>query len=499
VDGKTLKYIATAGRLPIINNAAGEPHAYMFFVAYTLDRAPTSTVRPLTFVWNGGPGSSASQLHLMGFGPRRVKTSDTYPTSAPLSVNTALEDNQQTWLEFTDLVFVDPIGTGYSRPTKPEYEKEFFNTVGDAESVEEFIREYRQRANSFKAPLFLAGESYGTVRAEWVAEALERRRTPVAGVVLISGQMDLGQKLSADVSAAMMVPWFTATAYYHKKLPAELQSGTQADAVQEATHWAMSNYAPALTRLDSLTLAQRDTIIEQLVHFSGVDPRVVDFKTLTLSAADFTDHLLQDRGLDLGRYDSRMVAPRNVVTRPWSTTVDPSLRPVLDMMQGTSPTLLEYLRSDLQYKTDLVYAGPFGGAYPAPATPNGDWMGDHWGQGTPAGVPAYDAIFGSAKSGSIPLVPPLRRAMEINPSMRVLVMRGMYDSGGCATEPRLDQAGASYSLSQVDSAFRARVEFKCYVGGHMMYTDKQARQEIQRDVRELVQQSIAHGSPPATP
>src|SRR5205085_8356592 len=119
VGGKPLAYTATAGRLPIINNDAGEPHGYMFFVAYTVDRASGSPVRPLTFLWNGGPGSSASQVHLMGFGPRRLKMSDTYPTWEPLSSNTQLEDNQETWLDFTDLVFVDPIGTGYSRPPQP--------------------------------------------------------------------------------------------------------------------------------------------------------------------------------------------------------------------------------------------------------------------------------------------------------------------------------------------------------------------------------------------
>jgi carboxypeptidase C (cathepsin A) len=162
LGGKPLAYTATAGRLPILDNDAGEPHAYMFFVAYTAERTSGAPVRPLTFLWNGGPGSSSSQVHLMGFGPRRLKMSDTYPTWPPLSVNTTLEDNQETWLEFSDLVFVDPIGTGYSRPTKAEYGAEFFNTVGDAESVAEFIRVYA------------SGSTRSILRSTWLVRVTER-------------------------------------------------------------------------------------------------------------------------------------------------------------------------------------------------------------------------------------------------------------------------------------------------------------------------------------
>jgi carboxypeptidase C (cathepsin A) len=490
VDGKTLKYTATAGRLPIINAVADETHGYMFFVAYTLDRAPSDPARPLTFVWNGGPGSSASQVQLMGFGPRRLKMGASYPTSAPLSVKTDLEDNQETWLDFTDLVFVDPIGTGYSRLTKPEYTAEFFNTVGDAESVAEFIRVYRQRFDAFNAPLFLAGESYGTTRAQWVAEALERRRTTVAGVALISGEVSLGQKPPPAMWAALLVSRFTATAYYHQKLPADLQSGTLEQALKAANSWARTEYASALDHPENITKEQRDTIIAQLVRFSGVKPKVVDPRTLMISGSEFTDRLLEDQGLDLGRYDSRMTARRDVAKIPWTPTIDPSLSPVIDLMQGTSPSMIRYLRSDLKYKTDQAYLGPFGGAYPAPTIPNGDWMSTNWARGgnQPAGVPAYEAAPGGGRRGgtsdgqpaSIPLIPPLRKAMELNPSMHVLVLTGLYDSIGCER--------TAYSFSLIDPPFRDRVKAACYVGGHMMYSDKEARQHMKHDMAELVRE-----------
>ena len=487
VNGKVLKYTATAGRLPIINNDAGEPHGMMFFIAYTLDGVPKGVKRPVTFLWNGGPGSSASQVHLMGFGPRRIDLgADTYPAMKPLSASTPLVDNQETWLDFTDLVFVDPIGTGYSRPTKPEYGAEFFNTVGDAESVAEFIRVYRERYDAYDAPLYLAGESYGTVRAAWVAEALERRHTRVAGVALISGFLRVGQHSLAVMDVAMNVPLFTRVAYYHKRLASELQSLPEEKAVAQADAWARNEYAPALERRESvhpLTPAERDTIVARLARYAGVKHELVDAKSLTLSPSTFTDRLLQEQGLDLGRYDSRTTAKRDVTTIPWTTTVDPSLAAVIDIMQGTSPPMLRYFNEDLRYETDLVYRGPFGGAYPAPTTPDGDWMEASWKGEPPAGVPAYDPDPDEALSGkpsSVPLVPPLLRAMQVNPAMRILAVNGAYD-----TETSCD--AMAYRASLVERSLSERITVKCYVGGHMMYTDKRARQELRRDMERLVQ------------
>jgi carboxypeptidase C (cathepsin A) len=489
LDGKPLVYTATAGRLPIIDNDAGVPHGYMFFVAYTV-RPSGAAPRPLTFLWNGGPGSSSSQVHLLGFGPRRLKTADTYPMSGQLSASTPLEDNQETWLDFTDLVFVDPIGTGYSRPTKPEYGAEFYSTIGDAESVAEFIRVYRQRFDRFDSPIVLAGESYGTVRAQWVAEALERRHTAVSGVALVSGFLRLDQKVPPAMEAALLVPRYATAAYYHKKLPPELQSGTLQDAIDKANQWARAKYAAALDRRESvnpLSADERSAIVAELARYAGVKPAMVDEKTLEISSATFTEHLLQDEGLDVGRYDTRMTAPRDVQEIPWSTVRDPSLMPVMDLMQGTLPTLIRYLRNELRYKSDMVYRGPFGGAYPAPTHPDGDWMSRSWAQGEePKGVLAYaPGVPGgpdSAKSASIPLISPLHRAMALDPSLRVVLMTGMYD--GAAAGIGCDYA--AYVVTLIDSTLRSRVEARCYPGGHMMYTDKLARQEMKRDMAALI-------------
>src|SRR5262245_52456975 len=200
LDGRQLAYTARAGHLPIRDNETGEVHGQMFFVAYTVQRGANAPPRPLTFLWNGGPGSSSSLVHLLGFGPRRLSIGGLPAPSVPVA-------NTGTWLDFSDLVFVDPIGTGYSRPVKAEYGPEFYQTRGDAESVAEFIRVYRNRFDANDAPLILAGESYGVTRAAGVAEALERRGTRVNGAILIGLALPLGN-LTAEQRTALNVPTY---------------------------------------------------------------------------------------------------------------------------------------------------------------------------------------------------------------------------------------------------------------------------------------------------
>ena len=474
VGGRTLKYTATAGLMAIANNDAGDVHGRMFFVAYTVDRQPGSPPRPLTFLWNGGPGSSSSQVHLLGFGPRRLKTADTYPTQ-PFLTGADLVDNQETWLDESDLVFVDPVGTGYSRPTKPEYASEFYNAQGDISSVAELIRVYRTRFNAFDAPLYLAGESYGVTRAMGVAEALERRRTAVAGVILISNGLQAGQVIPPNINSALVVQRFTATALYHKRLAADLQ-GNEQDAMRKAEAWARTEYAAALARRDSLSPGDRAAIVEQLRRFTGVDSSLVDQKTLTISPNALTNRLLIDRNLELGRYDTRTSMRRSADTTTWQPTTDPSLRPVLDLMLGTSVPLIRYLRNELGFRSDLLYQGPFGEGYPGSTAFRGDWMSTRWGRGgtgaaTPAAAPATPPA-------------PLQTAMTIDPSLSVLVLGGLYDTvvPTCAS---IDEA-----IARVDATIRPRFSARCYPGGHMMYTDKTVRADMKRDVTAFLRGKV---------
>jgi len=295
VEGQTLSYTAKAGKLPIRDNETGEVLAHMFFMAYSLDHDQNQSPRPVTFLWNGGPGASSSLVHLLGFGPRRVRRG-----APPV-------DNQGTWLEFTDLVFVDPVGTGYSRPTKAEYGSKFYQTQGDAESVGEFIRIYRNRYETWDAPLFIGGESFGVRRAAGAADVLLRRQIPVDGVILISATLPLGE-MSRELKTALMVPTYTAAAFVHKKLASKLQKDMQAT-LRQAEEWAKTEYAPALAQQDSLSDSQKQTIISQLAKFTGLDTNLVNPITLRINTNRFAKQLLQDRNQVIGLYDSRLVGP----------------------------------------------------------------------------------------------------------------------------------------------------------------------------------------------
>src|SRR5262245_16818172 len=231
VGQKILRYTARAGLLPIHHNDTGEIHGQMFFIAYLLDRLPNEPARPLMFLWNGGPGSNSTLVHLSGFGPKRIKASDD-PTGPP-DCECEVGDNQTTWLDQTDLVVVDPIGTGFSRPAKAEYAAEFYNTLGDIASVAEFVRVYLTRFDAWDAPLFIGGESYGVWRAAGVAEALAQRGRKVAGVVLISGGVPVGPVLSGGLRTALFLSRRAAAAFFHKELPSDLETDLTSVHVKE--------------------------------------------------------------------------------------------------------------------------------------------------------------------------------------------------------------------------------------------------------------------------
>jgi carboxypeptidase C (cathepsin A) len=488
VGGKTIGYTATAGLLPIYVNDTGEQMASMFFIAYTADRAPGQPPRPLTFLWNGGPGSNSAQVHIVGFGPKRVKTADTYPTWGP-NTETEIVDNQETWLDTSDLVFVDPVGTGFSRATKEEYRDILYTPRGDAEAVAELIRLYRTRFNGWDAPVFLAGESYGTTRAMMVAEALEKRRTRLAGVILMSGGFNVGQNVPRSLNQALAISEYTAAAHYHKRLPPDLQGLSREDAVKRAVEWARREYAPALDGLDSLTPSQRTGLLTELKRYTGIEPRYVDEKTLTISGAEFADRLMQDRGLELGRYDLRMTAKSRSADTMWMPLTDPSLLPMIDLMQGTSRLFNRYVRETLKFKSDLLYRGPFGEAFhplPLVTVPPGfasDWMTNMWNRGRGGASGAPEGRGGGAPGGRAgDDQPPLRRAMEVNSRLRVMNLKGMYD-GSCAAQ---DEA-----VARAESHLRNRITNHCYVGGHMFYSDLEARREAKRHFAEFVREALA--------
>ena len=445
VGGRTLAYTARAGRIAIRDNDDGSAHGQMFFVSYTLDRPANAPPRPITFAWNGGPGSNAGLVHLIGFGPKRIAphTGATHWSVIP---------NDGTWLDFTDLVFVDPIGTGYSRVTKPEYMHEFYSTRGDAESVAEFIRVWRARYGNPDAPLFLAGESYGVTRASNVADALEGRDTHVRGVILMGLEPPLGH-ISDTLRAALEVPSYTVAALTHGRLAADLQSRPDV-AMQQSEQWSRDVYAGALARAASLGDAERDSVRRTLSRYTGLDASAIDHASLVVPYPRFGATLLRGDGKFVGLYDVRMTGPLDTVPGPYDPRTDPSLMHLTDPV-----TMLRYFRDELGYRNDLAYQGPWGGSYPPPATFRGDWMSVRW------DWKADTLIHGS----------PLEHAMASDTAMKVLVVCGMYD------------LVCPYAV--VEEKLRGvspRVRWARLAGGHAVYTDDRARLALKQAARELM-------------
>src|SRR3989440_5773637 len=304
VGGRTLRYTATTGMMPI-KSRDGETEARMFFMAYTLDDAASRGRRPLTFSFNGGPGSASVWLHLGAIGPKRVPmNADGTMPPPPYQ----LVDNEYTWLNQTDLVFIDPVGTGYSRAARPELAARFFGLNGDIESVGEFIRMYLTRYERWTSPLFLAGESYGTTRASALSGYLIGRGIAFNGIMLISTIMNFETTNFApgnDIPYVLFLPSYAATAWYHKKLAADLQARPVQEVAAEAANWASNEYSLALEKGDRLSGPERQETINKLARFTGIDPKFIDNANLRVSLNFFRKELLRDEKRSIGRLDAR--------------------------------------------------------------------------------------------------------------------------------------------------------------------------------------------------
>src|ERR1051325_3949448 len=350
LGGTTLKYTATAAQMPIMN-ANGDTEAHIFYMAYTLDGADDPSKRPLTFAFNGGPGSASIWVHMGAMGPRRVKLLDDGNMPPPPY---SLADNENTWLDKTDLVFIDPVGTGFSRAKTPELARKFNGVQGDLQSVGEFIRMYLTRNSRWLSPLFVAGESYGTFRAAGLAGNLIEQGIAFNGVVLISTVLNfesLRPSLGNGVGYALQLPTFTADAWYHKRLPADLQQKDLKAALKEAEEWAMTSYANALQKGDLLSESERKTVIEKVARYTGLELRYIDSSEMRISVSQFTRELLREKKLTIGRYDGRLTGPSPLNTSD-RAEYDPSgtlVRPPF------TAAFLHYMRSDLHYTNDMNY------------------------------------------------------------------------------------------------------------------------------------------------
>jgi len=447
VGGKTLAYTADVGRIAIRDAETGEPRGWMGYIAY---RVASAKPRPIAFVWNGGPGANSATLHFEVAGPKRGEAG-------------GLVDNQETWLTDADLVFVDPIGTGFSRPAKAEYADAFYGTLGDVASVTEFVRAWRLQHGTEAQPLYLIGESWGAGRAANVGYALLKRGVPVAGLGLVSGGTGLSRLGEDGPVAPLKIVGFTATAFKLGKLAPDVGATSQA-AETAAAQWVRQTYAPALARRDKLTDGERDQIAADLSRFTGVPADKIDRKSLALTPRQFRTLLVP--GKTLNTFDMRIAdEPR----------------------ESSRDAILAYFRGDLGYRTDLPYVGleaqddgflPDGKPVPG--------VGSRWDYATAKVTPEerQAAIAEAVRTGAGPpaLGPPLpatAEAVALNPKLRVLVASGLYDSlANCA--------GADETARNLPAPLKAAMSFKCYPGGHMMYRDQPTRLTFSEDIRKLV-------------
>lgn len=463
VNGTVLNYTAYTGFLSL-NDEFHNTRGRIFYVFYRLD-AGTKSARPLTFAWNGGPGSNASLLELAALGPFRVKDLNEYPSPPPPY---QLTQNESTWLDITDLVFVDPVGTGYSYATKPEFTRDFWSPNGDVASIAEFIRRFLlQYDYQHHIPIFLVGESYGTLRAAGVAAELTGKDFNLTGVVLISsvlGPGKLGADEHSDLTYIDLLPSYTVAAFVHEKLDAGIGSDLDMS-IQKSEQWAISQYSVALLEGDRLSASDRDRIARDFSRFTGLREQFIIQRNLRIGMEEFANHLLEDSKRVLGHYDVRTTTATTSSGGEYNPTLDPSLN-----THGTGELIVPYLRDQLQIHTDALYAGPFGGRWPPPASLRGDRMSTRWDWSSAA------ALDGDAA---------LARAMRANQRMQVLVISGVYD----LSTPffRTEYAFAHMNLAP---QARVRVQLARYPAGHMVYLEASMRKRLKSDFVALKNRAL---------
>jgi len=451
LSGQKLAYTATAGYMPITDDA-GKVQANIFYVAYVRQDAGSGSPRPITFAFNGGPGASSMWLHL-GVGPKRVPLA---ADGTALPSSTVLSDNEATWLGFTDLVFVDPIGTGFSRAAEGVDARQFYEVSRDIQVAGSFVRRYVTQYQRWLSPKLILGESYGTTRAAGLVNRLQDTAgIDINGVILVSSALDFQTFTfdgANDLPHALVLPSLAATAWYHKKLQGTLQADLT-ETLRRAENWALNEYLLALSKGEAMSDTQRAEITQQMAQFTGLAQSELTRNRLRVGPLRFDKLLLRDDGRIAGRFDGRV------------TSADPS--PGSDYVESdpsffliTAPlvaALNHYLQLDLQFRTDMRYEF-------LSKEVNHSWKWLSGGQ------------------GYVYVADELAEAMSRDHRLRVFAGAGYFD----LATPYLSQR---YTFDHMGLArnLRSHLTFKSYPTGHQIYTDPASALKLKEDVEAFVQ------------
>jgi carboxypeptidase C (cathepsin A) len=457
VGGETINYTARAGTI-VLKNDEGEPRASFFFVYYAKQGAEAvdPARRPITFTFNGGPGSSSVWLHMGAFGPKRVAYADDDGHAAAPPYR--LLDNDTTILDATDLVFIDPVTTGFSRAIPMSDAKKFHGFEADVESMGEVIRLITTRYARWSSPKFLAGESYGTTRAAGLAGWLQDQGFYLNGVMLISSILNFGTARfdsGNDLPFIVFLPTYSATAWYHKKLPADLQQAGIDAVVAESEKFALGEYASALMKGDSITDAEKQSVVQKLARLTGLSPEYIERTNLRINIARFDKELMRDQRRTVGRLDSRFTGI-DIDSAGERPEFDPSYAAIFGEYTAV---MNDYVRRSLKFETDLPY----------------EILTD---KVRPWSYNRYENRY-------LDVAETLRVAMSENPYLHVFVANGYYD---LATP--FAATNYTFSRMQIDPELRKNVTMSYYEAGHMMYIHRASREKLRKDVLAFIDAAV---------
>ncbi len=452
INGASINYTATTGTQPVWDEM-GEPIASLHYTYYTRNNVKDRTKRPLLISFNGGPGSGSVWMHLAYTGPRILKIDDEgYPVQ-PYGV----KENPFSVLDVTDIVYVNPANTGYSR-TIPESGKEvdrekFFGINADIQYLAEWLNTFVTRNNRWRSPKYIVGESYGGTRVMGLSLALQNQQWMyLNGVIMVSPADYKLYNTGGAVENAISLPYFTAAAWHHKALPPELQQKDLLEVLPESEGYAVNTLIPALAKGGFIGETEKNTVAEKMAYYSGLSKKEILDQNLVVPVQYFWKNLLKDRGYTIGRLDSRYLGTDRQLA---------GMRPdysaeLTSWLHSFTPAINYYLQEELNFKTDIKY-NMFGPVRP--------WNNDD----------------DNTRDN-------LRQAMAQNPYLNVLIQSGYYD--GATTYFQ-----AKYTMWQVDPSgnMKDRFEFKGYRSGHMMYLRREDLQKANDDIRAFIKRTSNTG------